>query len=164
MGRKKMSGIFFLLAAVGFTIFLYAIGVVILGLAIFPGIYFLYQFWVSTTSWVCASRLLLLSFGLIAAYFFFGFWLWIHHFVEGISTARQPDALQHFVFYFHFDIPIAGDGIACLFNSACAVPKAQFQQNTCIDSCMLHGIHPGIFVRDKAGDLSDGYCKLFFVL
>ena len=65
---------YFLLTLVSiiFTLFMYSIGVLILGVAIFPGVYFIYQLWMHTVNLSTGLRILYFCFGSVAAYFFSG--------------------------------------------------------------------------------------------
>ena len=65
---------YFLLTVVTvfFTIFMYAVGIVILGLAIFPGVYFIYQLWIHTGQLSAILRILYFCFGFVTGYFFSG--------------------------------------------------------------------------------------------
>ena len=71
MGYQKR---FYLLAVVSifFTLFMYSIGVALLGVAIFPGVYFIYQLWVHTVHLSAGLRILYSCFGFVAGYFFSG--------------------------------------------------------------------------------------------
>ncbi len=60
------------LVTIVFTLFMYSIGVVILGAAIFPGAYFLYQLWVHTVYLSVALRILYFCFGFVGGYFISG--------------------------------------------------------------------------------------------
>src|ERR1039458_9468834 len=60
------------LITVLFTLFMYSIGVVILGLAIFPGVYFLYQLWIHTAYVSVGWRILYFCFSFVGAYFLSG--------------------------------------------------------------------------------------------
>ncbi len=64
----------FLLVAVTvvFTLFMYSIGVVILGLSIFPGVYAVYQLWLHTVHLSAGLRILCFCFGFVTGYFFSG--------------------------------------------------------------------------------------------
>ena len=55
-----------------FTLFLYALGVVILGLAIFPGAVLCYFTWQQTAEHIVLIRLLVFCFSLVAGYFLHG--------------------------------------------------------------------------------------------
>lgn len=55
-----------------FTLFMYCIGIVILGLAIFPGVYFLYQLWGHTVYVSAGWRILYFCFSFVGAYFLSG--------------------------------------------------------------------------------------------
>ncbi len=60
------------LVTILFTLFMYSIGVVILGAAIFPGVYFLYQIWAHTAQLSLILRILYFCFGFVGAYFLSG--------------------------------------------------------------------------------------------
>ncbi len=55
-----------------FTLFMYSFGVVVLGLSIFPGVYFLYQLWIHTALLSGALRILYFCFGFVMGYFISG--------------------------------------------------------------------------------------------
>ncbi len=61
-----------ILAQVLFTLFMYGMGVLVLGLAIFPGVAFLYHIWVSTPGVAIGLRLLYFCFGFVIGYFVSG--------------------------------------------------------------------------------------------
>ena len=71
---KPHTRLYFLLTVVTilFTLFLYSIGIVILGVAIFPGVYFLYQLWVHTADLSAILRILYFCFGFVGGYFLSG--------------------------------------------------------------------------------------------
>ncbi len=54
------------------TIFLYSIGILIMGLAIFPGIMLCYSLWAHFSGISLVSRLFIFSFGIAAAFFIYG--------------------------------------------------------------------------------------------
>lgn len=58
-----------------FTLFLYAIAVIIIGLAIYPGALFCIYLWNASLAYSLSLRILLLCFCLTIAYFIFGFCL-----------------------------------------------------------------------------------------
>ncbi len=70
----KLYKVYFLptLVTILFTLFMYSIGVVILGVAIFPGVYFLYQIWAHTAQLSVILRILYFCFGFVGGYFFSG--------------------------------------------------------------------------------------------
>tara|TARA_B100000315_G_C14574971_1_gene587438 strand:+ start:1461 stop:2180 length:720 start_codon:yes stop_codon:yes gene_type:complete len=55
-----------------FTLFLYAIGIIIIGLAIYPGLLLCFHVWASSLGQTMSLRVLLLCFCLTAAYFIYG--------------------------------------------------------------------------------------------
>lgn len=55
-----------------FTLILYCIGTVIIGLALFPGLLLCYHLWLGTASFAITQRILFLCFGIAAAYFIYG--------------------------------------------------------------------------------------------
>lgn len=55
-----------------FTLFMYCLGVVVLGTSIFPGSFFLYQLWAHTAQLDSALRVLYACFAFVAGYFFSG--------------------------------------------------------------------------------------------
>ena len=69
---KKRHYLLLAVVVILFTFFLYSIGVVILGLALFPGAYFLYQLWIYTVHLSAGLRILYFCFGFVAGYFFSG--------------------------------------------------------------------------------------------
>ena len=71
---KKHTKFYLLLTLVTilFTLFMYTLGIVILGLAIFPGVYFLYQLWVHTAQLSVTLRILYFCFGFVGGYFVSG--------------------------------------------------------------------------------------------
>ena len=60
------------LVTIIFTLFMYSLGIVILGMAIFPGVYFLYQLWIHTAQLGVALRILYFCFGFVGGYFVSG--------------------------------------------------------------------------------------------
>ncbi len=60
------------LVTVLFTLFMYSLGIVVLGVAIFPGAYFLYQLWVHTVHLSAILRILYFCFGFVGGYFLSG--------------------------------------------------------------------------------------------
>lgn len=60
------------LATIFFTLFMYSLGIVILGTAIFPGVYFLYQLWIHTAQLSASLRILYFCFGFVGGYFVSG--------------------------------------------------------------------------------------------
>jgi len=60
------------LATIFFTLFMYSIGIMILGAAIFPGTYFLYQLWIYTAHLNVILRILYFCFGFVGGYFLSG--------------------------------------------------------------------------------------------
>jgi len=60
------------IATVLFTLFMYSLGILILGAAIFPGVYFLYQLWIHTSQLGAAIRILYFCFGFVGGYFVSG--------------------------------------------------------------------------------------------
>ena len=65
----------FLLTAlqVLFTLWLYVLGIIILGLSIFPGVLLCYFTWAQTATWALLTRILVFCFVLVAGYFVHGF-------------------------------------------------------------------------------------------
>ncbi|MDO8675023.1 MAG: DapH/DapD/GlmU-related protein [Candidatus Omnitrophota bacterium] len=72
MSKHAKFYILLTLVTVLFTLFMYSIGVVILGAAIFPGVYFLYQIWAHTDQLSAILRILYFCFGFVGAYFLSG--------------------------------------------------------------------------------------------
>ncbi len=72
MGSQKSNYLLLTFVTILFTVFMYSIGIVILGLSIFPGVYFLYQLWIYTALLSGAFRILYFCFGFVAGYFFSG--------------------------------------------------------------------------------------------
>ncbi len=60
------------LVTIIFTLFMYSVGVVILGISIFPGVYFIDQLWMHTVQLNQSLRVLYFCFGFVGAYFFSG--------------------------------------------------------------------------------------------
>ena len=60
------------LVTIIFTLFMYSLGIVILGMAIFPGVYFLYQLWIHTAQLGVTLRILYFCFGFVGGYFVSG--------------------------------------------------------------------------------------------
>ncbi len=67
-----MKSIITTIAQTLFALFLYALGVLILGLAIFPGALLIYFVFIQTAGDAIASRVLMLCFSLVTAYFLHG--------------------------------------------------------------------------------------------
>ncbi|MDP2653178.1 MAG: DapH/DapD/GlmU-related protein [Candidatus Omnitrophota bacterium] len=72
MGSRAESRFLLSLVTILFTLFMYMAGIVVLGLSIFPGVYFLNQLWTCTASLTAGLRVLYFCFGFVAAYFFSG--------------------------------------------------------------------------------------------
>ena len=60
------------LVTIIFTLFMYSLGIVILGTAIFPGAYLLYQLWIHTAQLDAFLRILYFCFGFVGGYFLSG--------------------------------------------------------------------------------------------
>ena len=56
-----------------FTFWLYVLGIIILGLSIFPGVLLCYVTWAQTATWAFLTRILVFCFVLVAGYFVHGF-------------------------------------------------------------------------------------------
>jgi len=71
---KKNTKLYLLLtlATVLFTLFMYILGIFIIGVAIFPGVYFLYQLWLHTSELGATLRILYFCFSFVGAYFVSG--------------------------------------------------------------------------------------------
>ncbi len=72
MGSQRRYYLLLTAVTVLFTLFMYSIGVGILGLSIFPGVYFIYQLWTHTVYLSDVLRILYFCFGFVAGYFFSG--------------------------------------------------------------------------------------------
>jgi hypothetical protein len=58
-----------------FTLFLYLLGIVMIGLAISPGIALCFRIWQITNGVARLPRILALCFSLVTAYFIYGFYI-----------------------------------------------------------------------------------------
>lgn len=67
-----MKTIMLIFGQLALTFVLYLLGVVILGLALFPAVKVLYWAWMISAGWPQEARLLYISFGIVCAYFIFG--------------------------------------------------------------------------------------------
>ena len=74
MPMRSQAKFNFLLTVVTilFTLFMYSIGVVILGVAIFPAVYAIHQLWIHTANLCGVLRILYFCFGFVIGYFFSG--------------------------------------------------------------------------------------------
>lgn len=72
MTPQTKSNLPLMTATIIFTLFMYSLGVIILGASIFPGVFFLYQLWMHTAQLNIALRILYFCFGFVAGYFFSG--------------------------------------------------------------------------------------------
>ena len=82
-----------------FTLFMFSLGVVILGAAIFPGVLFLHQLLVHTAPLNIVVRILYFCFGFVAGYFFSGIMLmfWVS-LVRVIFRVRLKAEIFRWVF------------------------------------------------------------------
>jgi acetyltransferase-like isoleucine patch superfamily enzyme len=55
-----------------FTLVMYCVGILIIGVALFPGIILCYRIWVGTAALFITQRILFLCFGIAASYFIYG--------------------------------------------------------------------------------------------
>lgn len=67
-----MKAIIVVLLQLLFTFILYCIGMIIIGLAIFPGLLLCYHIWFETSIFVISQRILFLCFGIAGSYFIYG--------------------------------------------------------------------------------------------
>jgi acetyltransferase-like isoleucine patch superfamily enzyme len=72
MGKNTKLYLLLTVVTILFTLFMYCLGIVILGMAIFPGVYFLYQLWLHTADLSAALRILYFCFGFVGGYFVSG--------------------------------------------------------------------------------------------
>lgn len=72
MSRKTQVNALFTVITILMTFFMYALGVLILGLSIFPGVYALYYFWTHSAHFTEWLRVLYFCFGFVTGYFFSG--------------------------------------------------------------------------------------------
>ncbi len=73
MSISRISYFVMVLVRLLFAFCLYVFGILIIGLAIFPSLSFIYYVWVHTTAYPSVLRLLSLCFTLAASYFIYGF-------------------------------------------------------------------------------------------
>jgi len=75
MENKKKYYVLLTIVTILFTLFMYGIGVLILGIAIFPSVFFLYQLWHHTVELNSFLRILYFCFGFVGGYFLSGMML-----------------------------------------------------------------------------------------